>query len=183
MKRIMPPLFSKKILGFVVVAGALSLMMIMLPESVCAGDAEKIEAAQVDNGSTGVDPGYQNYSGLADLVTMICEDALERFEGFYGSSVVMVSPFTTIGFFEKGKHSELGVALADQMVAMINNDTKDHLGLAQGGTKQELNGVLQEVDGYLRVHLSGVNAAGQRTSFVVIVEMSEPIYRALHTYL
>ena len=126
---------------------------------------------------------YQNYSGLADLISMICDDARERFQDFYGPSLVTVEPFSTIGFFERHKQSELGVTLADQMIAIINNDTQDGKGRARGKTPQRLNGVLQEVDGYLRVHISGVNAAGQRTSYVVSVEMSEPIYRALHTYL
>lgn len=162
----------------------LCLTMAITPPLVRAGDIDSKEQFLRDDTSvTGVDSGYQNYSGLADLVTTICEDAMERFEGFYGPFGVMVYPFPTIGLFEKNKQSELGATLANQMVAMINNETKDHLGKVRGDTKQELTGVLQEIDGYLRVHVSGVNAAGQRTSFVVIVEMSEPIYRALHTYL
>lgn len=175
--------FGKIILGFVTLVALFSVPG-MAPKLACAGYNDSNQASDPDFAATQTDDSSrQDYSGLSDLVTMICEDALERFQGFYGSSVVTVVPFSTLGFFEKDKQSELGMTIADQMVAMINNDTKDNLGTARGTTKQELHGVLQEVDGNLRVHLSGVNAAGQRTSFVVIVEMSEPIYRALHTYL
>ncbi len=125
----------------------------------------------------------QNYSGLADLVTMICDDALERFQGFYGPSLVTIAPFTTIGSFDNNRQSELGMTLADQMTAVINNDTLTSNRQSRGVTSQHMHGVLQEVDGYLRVHISGVNADGERTSYVVTVEMSDPIYRALHTYL
>jgi len=166
------------------ILGTVMVLTAMAPRLVWADNGEVKEPSQSETSATGpADKTQQDYSGLADLVTMICEEALERFQGFYGPSVVTVTPFATIGFFEKNKQSELGMTLADQMTAMINNDTKDHLGRARGTTDQALHGLLQEVDGYLRVHLSGVNAAGERTSYIVVVEMSEPIYRALHTYL
>ena len=158
-------------------------LMIMVAPNIYAAETEQTAASQNEEAGPLVTPAYQNYSGLADLVTMICDDALERFQGFYGPTVVKVAPFTTIGFFEKNKQSELGVTLADQMTAIINNDTLTSNSQARGMTPQNLHGVLQEVDGYLRIHISGVNAAGERTSFVVTVEMSDPIYRALHTYL
>lgn len=139
--------------------------------------------AQLEAPAAQQQESVQNYSGLADLVSMICENALDRFQGFYGPSVVMVKPFALLGDTEPGRSTELGVTLADQMTAMINNETKDRLVSVSGSTPQTMQGVLQEVGGYLRVHMSGVNAAGQRTSYVVIVEMSESIYRALHTYL
>ena len=158
--------------------------MIMVTPHTDAAEAEPNATTQNEEAvPLLVTPAYQNYSGLADLVTMICDDALERFQGFYGPTVVKVAPFTTIGFFEKNKQSELGLTLADQMTAVINNDTLTSNSQARGMTPQNLRGVLQELDGYLRVHISGVNAAGERTSFVVTVEMSDPIYRALHTYL
>ena len=129
---------------------------------------------------------YHSYAGLSELVTMICDDAIERFQGFYGPSVVSVAPFVTIEKYQKNKLSNLGVTIADQMIAMINNDTIMLGGtvLRNGsGTPQRLNGVLQEVDGYLRVHISGVNIGGERLSYVANVEMSEPIFRAMHSYL
>lgn len=122
----------------------------------------------------------QNYSGLADLITMICDDALERFQGFYGPSVVTVEPFTTFDPSETPRQSLLGMTLADQMTAVINNDTLTSNRASRETTPQSMQGVLQEVDGYLRIHISGVNGLGERTSYVVTVEMSDPIYRALH---
>lgn len=163
---------------------ALLALLIMSPTTTCtAADQEANDAAPLEEALPATTINYQNYSGLADLVTMICDDALDRFQGFYGPTVVTVEPFTTLGFFEKNKQSELGLTLADQMTAIINNDTLNNHGRARGKTRQSLRGLLQEVDGYLRIHISGVNAAGKRTSYVVSVEMSEPIYRALHTYL
>lgn len=129
---------------------------------------------------------YQSYAGLSELITMICDDAIERLQGFYGPSVVSVEPFITIDQYQKNKLSKLGVTMADQMIAMVNNDTimLSETTLMNGkGVAQKLNGVLQEVDGFLRVHISGVNISGERLSYVANVEMSEPIYRALHTYL
>jgi len=128
-------------------------------------------------------PQLPNYSRLIDLINLICDDALERFHEFFASAEVQVEPFTTIGFFERNKLSELGMTISDQMKALINNDTLNGKGVGGGKGEQLVTGILQEVDGYLRVHISGVNAVGQRTSFTISVEMSEPLYRALHTYL
>ncbi|MDD5757461.1 MAG: hypothetical protein PHI06_00095 [Desulfobulbaceae bacterium] len=163
-------------------AGALFLSVIVVP-ICCAADSDSSPPQQVNEEAAPTTSSLQNYSGLADLITMICDDALERFQGFYGSSVVKVEPFTTIGYYERNKQSELGMTLADQMTATINNETLANQNNNSGLTTQKLNGVLQEVDGFLRIHISGINAAGERTSYVVSVEMSEPIYRALHTYL
>ena len=127
---------------------------------------------------------YQSYAGLSELVTMICDDAINRFQGFYGATVVSVEPFINIGQFKENKMSKLGVTIADQMIAMINNDTIVHSKKAgRYKIEQQLKGVLQEVDGYLRVHISGKNNNGERLSYVANVEMSEPIYRALHSFL
>ena len=163
--------------------GAILALLIMSAPLTYAAAPETNDAAPAEEAAPATIINYQNYSGLADLVTMICDDALDRFQGFYGPTVVTVEPFTTLGFFEKNRQSELGMTLADQMTAIINNDTLGNHGRARGKTHQKLRGVLQEVDGYLRIHISGVNIAGKRTSYVVSVEMSEPIYRALHTYL
>ena len=130
---------------------------------------------------------YQNYSGLSELVSMICDDAIERFQGFYGSTVVDVKPFASVSAVQNAKISKLGVTLADQMIAMINNDTFIMADTSEEKNKgdygQNLSGVLQEIDGYLRIHISGRNVDGKRISYVANVEMSEPIYRAMHTYL
>lgn len=130
---------------------------------------------------------YQSYAGLSELVSMICDDAIERFQGFYGPTVVNVRPFASAGETPKDKVSKLGVTLADQMIAMVNNDTLVMANNARQSSgesyEQNLTGVLQEIDGYLRVHISGRNVEGKRVSYVANIEMSEPIYRALHTYL
>lgn len=139
-------------------------------------------ALQTEEATSPVDTN-KNYSGLSDLITTVCDDALQRFQDFYGSSAIEVEPFATIGHFEQNKQSELGSILADQMIAIMNSDTMRTKGRFLGKTPQKLNGALQEVDGYLRIHLRGINAAGQRASYVISVEMSDPIYRALHTYL
>ncbi len=162
--------------------GAILGLMIISAPGTYAADPETNDNLPTEEAATSTIT-YQNYSGLAELITMICDDALDRFQGFYGPTAVNIEPFATLGFFEKNKQSELGMTLADQMTAIINNDTFNNLGRAHGKTTQNLRGLLQEVDGYLRIHISGVNAAGKRTSYVVSVEMSEPIYRALHTYL
>ena len=112
---------------------------------------------------------HQSYSGLSELVSMICDDAIDRFQGFYGSTVVNVSPFASSSSIKNAKVSRLGVTLADQMIAMVNNDT-----LVMGNSagqdgktyEQNLSGVLQEIDGYLRVHMSGRNVVGKRFSYV-----------------
>ena len=126
---------------------------------------------------------YQNYTDLSELVTVLCDQADLKFKKFYGFGLVKVQPFITIGEFQKNKISELGVTLADQMISVINNDPIVRVDNSKGDkVTQRLNGVLQEVDGYLRVHITGVNYCGRRVSYVANVEMSEPIYRALHTY-
>ncbi len=131
---------------------------------------------------------YQSYSSLSELVSMICDDAILRFQGFYGPTVVTVNPFSSIGEFQRGKQSRLGITIADQMIAMVNNDTimlnEEDYAVGPGREiPQRLKGVLQEVEGYLRIHISGVNVFGERLSYVANIEMSEAIYRSLHTYL
>ena len=125
---------------------------------------------------------YQTPTDLAELVNTVCDGARSRFHGFFGPQVIWVKPFLTLGQKQGNRPTELGATLADQMTAVINNDTLSTRGKASGSVTQGLTGVLQELDGYLRINISGVNAAGERASYVVNVEMSEPIYRALHTY-
>jgi hypothetical protein len=129
---------------------------------------------------------YQSYAGLSELVTMICDDAIYKLQGFFGPSVVKVTPFITFGSFQKNKISSLGISLADQMIAAVNNDTvlnAEDTPTNSNEYLQKLRGTLQEVDGYLRIHISAANVYGERMSYTTNVEMSEPIYRALHTYL
>ncbi len=121
-----------------------------------------------------------NYSSLTSLVNNICNDTTSTFYDFFTPTEVIVHPFATIA--SKRKISMLGVVLADQMLAMINNETRaqfSHKHLSS--ENQELTGLIQEVDGYLRIHISGRNEYGENRSHVIAVEMSEPLYRALHT--
>ncbi len=130
---------------------------------------------------------YQSYAGLAELITLICDDAIYKLQGFYGPSVIEIQPFITFGQFQENKISSLGISLADQMMAMVNNDTVVNAENTPAGPakehQQKLRGALQEVDGFLRIHISAANVHGERMSYTTTVEMSEPIYRALHTYL
>ncbi len=126
---------------------------------------------------------YLNYANLPDLLTVMCDAVNLKFKNFYNASLVKVYPFRTFGECQKNKISTLGITLADQMVAVINNDNPKHTTCGWRNTPQQLHGVLQEIDGYLRIHITAINDRGQRASYVTNVEMSEPIYRALHTYI
>lgn len=126
--------------------------------------------------------GYHSYANMTELVTLICDDAMGDFNGFYGSTMVAVKPFTVIGDFNTNKVTLLGITLADQMAAMINSEPAAVYDVEQKYS-QKLSGIVEELDGYLRIHITGRNVRGERKSFVVNVEMSEPLYRALHSYV
>ncbi len=130
------------------------------------------------------EPPGSNYASLSHLVTMVCDDAMERFYNFFGTSPVTVEPFRVAGEFSTANRvSLLGATLADQMSAGINNEAVAQPASANATAEQRLHGLLQEMDGYLRIHMSGRNNRGEWRSYVVTVEMSEPIYRALHSYV
>ena len=165
----------------------ISLMTVLcfLAFSPATGSTQEMGAEFAKEVKPPASISYQTYTDLSELITVLCDEANLKFKNFYGPGLVKVEPFITIGEFQKNKISELGVTLADQMISVINNDTlKQSKNSSKGGNiPQHLSGVLQEVDGYLRVHISGVNSCGQRVSYVTNVEMSDPIYRALHTFL
>ena len=120
-----------------------------------------------------------NYSTLTALVNNICNDAIVNFSDFFTPASVTVHPFVTLD--SPQATSVLGVILADQMLAMINNETSGRFASQHSPSEsQELTGLIQEMDGYLRIHISGKNEHGEKRSHVVAVEMSEPLYRALH---
>lgn len=126
----------------------------------------------------------QSYASVPGFVSMFSRDAIGQFKYFFASSPVAVEPFIVIGEFSSSrKMTTLGITLADQMAAVINNEAVAPATKSEGGTPQKIWGILQEADGYLRVHVTGVNACGERRSYVVNVQMSEPIYRALHSYV
>ncbi len=133
---------------------------------------------------------FRNYAGLSELIGMICDDAVRQFQGFFEQSLVRVESFPFLWEFEHQRPSMLGITLADQMAAVLNGHTsmgawsqRDQYATpdTSAAPVQWVQGTLQEMDGYLRLHISGSNASGERRSYVVNAEMSESIYRALHT--
>lgn len=122
-----------------------------------------------------------NYSSLAHLVELVGADAAGQFNGFYDSGPVRIEPFPVLGEFPAQRVSQLGATLADQMAATINSVAPATF--RDGVQEQVMRGVIQEVDGYLRLHISGRNSRGQWRSYVANVEMSEAVYRAMHTYV
>lgn len=123
----------------------------------------------------------RSYANLAELITLICDDAIGEFREFYGPAMVAVRPFTVIADYHVKKTTMLGVTLADQMTAMINTEAVSEYAV-DVHYPQKLEGVIEEVDGFLRIHMNGRNIRGERRSYVVTVEMSDPLYRALHSY-
>jgi len=122
------------------------------------------------------------YSSLSELVVMLGRDAAGQFSSFFDPGPVRVEPFPVLGEFPSRRISVLGATLADQMVATINSIPGSEPGEEPMG-EQVLRGVIQEIDGYLRVHLSGRNGRGEWRSYVANVEMSAAVYRAMHTYV
>lgn len=146
-------------------------------------------AAQVQSGGELLMPNIaaparitvQNYANLPELITLVCDDAMESFWEFYGPTTVAVRPFRVIANYRTTKVTMLGITLADQMAAMINTQAvPEHPTTVRH--PQKLEGVIEEMDGFLRIHITGRNVRGERRSYSVNVEMSEPIYRALHSY-
>lgn len=123
----------------------------------------------------------RSYANLSELITLICDDAMEEFWQFYGPTTVAVRPFKVIADYRAKKTTMLGITLADQMTAMINTQAVPEYPVAVK-YPQELAGYIEEIDGFLRVHMNGRNIRGERRSYSVTVEMSDPIYRALHSY-
>jgi hypothetical protein len=122
-----------------------------------------------------------SYANLSELVAMICDDASRQFDEFFGSSVIKVRPFNVISDYRIKKVTILGITLADQMAAMINCCSVSQVP-AEDNHEQIVGGMLEEMDGFLRIHIHGRNVYGERRAYVANVEMSEPIYRALHSY-
>ncbi len=148
--------------------------------------AEEPAAAQQAPALEGAESATRrNYSSLASVVAMIGSEAMAQLQDFFDLSPVTIEPFVVVGeFASREKVSLLAVTLTDQMAAEVGNGS---LAVwrpsARGDQEQRVSGLLQEVDGYLRVHVTAVNTRGERRSCVVNVEMNEPIYRALHSYV
>ena len=127
----------------------------------------------------------RSYASLPSLVAMVGSDAMEHLHGFFAAEPVTIEPFIVLSeFSNRQRVSLLGATLAEQMAAVIGNESLAvWRAAAPGEYEQKVSGILQEVDGYLRIHIIAANTRGDRRSYVVNVEMSEPIYRALHSYV
>lgn len=168
------PISSKKMTSLILWACLLTSVSLPL-----TSQAAQTTADPTDNVVENVPSEEGNYSSLTSLVNAICNDAILNFGDFFTPTPVTVHPFRTLDF--PRETSILGVVLADQMLAMINNETSGRFATRHTPTEsQELTGLIQEMDGYLRIHISGKNDQGEQRSYVVAVEMSEPLYRALH---
>jgi len=165
-------------------AQAVLLVLLCVFWSTGAWATEKEEEGGRGVAAEGV-VSQRNYSSLTSLVAMVGSDAMEQLHGFFAAEPVIIDPFIVLSEFStRQRISLLGATLAEQMAAVIGNES---LALwrpaAAGEHGQRVSGVLQEVDGYLRIHIIAANTRGDRRSYVVNVEMSEPIYRALHSYV
>jgi len=127
----------------------------------------------------------RNYASLPNLVAMVGSDAMEHLHGFFAAEPVTIEPFIVLSEFStRQRVSLLGATLAEQMAAVIGNESLAvWRSPSVGEHEQRVSGILQEVNGYLRIHIIAANTRGDRRSYVVNVEMSEPIYRALHSYV
>lgn len=172
---------AKRILG---PPQALVLLLVLL----CALWATGAGATEKEPGQGAAAEGVvsrKNYSSLADLVALVGADAMEQLHGFFAAEPVTVEPFLVRREFSNRRGiSLLGAALAEQMATVIGNESPALWRFAGAGEhEQQVFGVLQEMDGYLRIHIVAVNTRGARRSYAVNVEMSEPVYRALHSYV
>ena len=127
----------------------------------------------------------RNYASLPNLVAMVGSDAMEHLHGFFAAEPVTIEPFIVLSEFStRQRVSLLGATLAEQMAAVIGNESLAVWRAPSAGEhEQRVSGILQEMNGYLRIHIIAANTRGDRRSYVVNVEMSEPIYRALHSYV
>ena len=127
----------------------------------------------------------RNYASLPNLVAMVGSDAMEHLHGFFAAEPVTIEPFIVLSEFStRQRVSLLGATLAEQMAAVIGNESLAVWRSPSAGEhEQRVSGILQEMNGYLRIHIIAANTRGERRSYVVNVEMSEPIYRALHSYV
>ena len=162
--------------------GVLSLSCILM----CATGVSQAQT-QVESGA-----GYDmipteikvpdSYASLSEMMVMVSEEAVLQFDGFFNRSLVTVEPFSAVDEFGARSDTILGTTLRDQMTAVINNSNRTPLSSQTSFFQQYMKGVIQEIDGLLRIHVKGMNAHGDKRSYVVNVEMSEPIYRALHSF-
>lgn len=175
--------FTKHVRGFLRILVLLGILL-SLP-AISGVRAAEIEGGPDSQGRQGTAAPLEtgNYSSLPALLDRIGQDAMGKFQDFFDASPLLVEPFAVLGEFpSRQRISLLGVVLAEQMAAVLGNEALSRWRPETLGEQgQYLNGTLLEVDGYLRVQISGLNTRGERRSHVVNIEMSESIYRALHS--
>lgn len=161
------------------------VVLVAWPGCVSAQPAQPAQdAAYIDVPAPLESGPAQGYASVPGVVSLFSRDAIGQFKYFFAAAPVVVEPFIVIDEFSSSKKmTTLGITLADQMAAVINNEAVAPGKGAGGGAPQRIWGFLQEAGGYLRVHVTGENSRGEHRSYVVNVQMSEPIYRALHTYV
>ncbi|HIJ89343.1 MAG: hypothetical protein OEV89_00605 [Desulfobulbaceae bacterium] len=169
--------------SFVFPTQAVLLVLFCVFWATGAWATEKEEIAR-GSGTEGL-VSQRNYSSLPGLVAMVGSDAMEHLNGFFAAEPVTIETFIVLSEFStRQRVSLLGATLAEQMAAVIGNESLAvWRPAAPGEHEQRVSGILQEVDGHLRIHITAANTRGERRSYVVNVEMSEPIYRALHSYV
>lgn len=177
---------DKRLLSEILVG--IALIALSVP-SVCAGSqVEGLDDSLTLSSSAPVASRFSSfefreYAGLPGLVTAVCREAEQFFHNFYGPTVVTVQPFVFLTGSGEKKLSPMGATLADQMVAMINDQKgggPPGATESAGPASQQLNGVLLEMGGYLRIHMQGVNGFNRHRSYTANIEMSEALYRSLY---
>ena len=174
--------------------GAVEKRVVFLPQAVllvlfCAfwatGAWATEKEAEAKGSATESVVSHGKYSSLTGLVAMVGSEAMAQLHDFFAADPVTIEPFIILGeFTTRKKISLLGATLAEQMAAVISNEALAVWRPAvAGASEQRISGVLQEVGGYLRIHIIAANTRGEQRSYVVNVEMSEPVYRALHSYV
>lgn len=158
--------------------------LICLLAGVPAGAAEKEVGPQIP-ATDELQVSQRNYSSLPGLIAMLGQETMAQLQDFFLAEPVFVEPFIVLNEFStRAKISLFGATLAEHLAAVVGNESLSVWRPAERATHQQsLSGVLQEIDGYLRVHALAVNARGESRSCVVNVQMTEPIYRALHRYV
>lgn len=161
--------------------GLLFLLLLLALGTGCSDKKKMVEG-----------PGPLHYSNLDQLVSVISRDGLAELENFYLTNKVSVKPFRIAGEHYIPETSLLSFTLADQMNAGLSSlstmswfrELMKRINIRSAGYKpkrERLEGLIEELDGFLRVHMSARNSFGEKRDISLSVEMSEPLYKALHT--
>ncbi|MBU0676325.1 MAG: hypothetical protein KJ950_16925 [Proteobacteria bacterium] len=167
--------------GFAVV---LLIVTLLLP-TLCPADSEKAGAEMIEEVlpvAFAPEEPSNIFTSLHQVVDLTSQEAFVRFRDFFGKSQVSLRPFYLQDAYYNEQVSQLGAVLADQVGAIISNGAVARTNnIKKEDHPQWIRGNLQELDGYLRIQIIGSNYLGEQRSCVVNFEMSEALYRALHT--